>query len=110
MGLGIGLFVRENSGHGEIEIRDQRNVNASEELTRLFDGFQRDDPSERGTWLFVCRSLVEDMGGHLQTSLDAGKAAFAIAMIPDDQPLTVDARSLNDQELGLPPMRRWSES
>lgn len=84
VGLGIGLYVREQPGHGELEIRDQRNVDLSEDFSKLFDAFQQGDSLERGTWLFLCRSLVEDMGGRLEASLEAGNAVLRLRLPRDE--------------------------
>ena len=80
VGLGLQLRVRAVSRGGELELRDLRPVAEDDGLEGVFSAFRQGDGHEQGTWLFVSRTLIQDMGGTLEAQVDGGQATLRLLL------------------------------
>ena len=81
--VGLGLLIRVHSvdGMGLVEIRDVRDGIEQSLPDGLFDAFRKGDTHEIGTRLFIFRSMLEEIGGSLDATLDGGQAVITVRLL-----------------------------
>jgi PAS domain S-box-containing protein len=104
----VELGVRPGSGTVHFFVRDQGLGIPSEEQTRIFDKFYRLDPDMTrgvggtGLGLYICRELVERMGGQISVKSETGVGSTftfdlprAESIGPQPVPLEDEASSMS---------------
>ena len=113
VGTKVVIDARRNDGVVEIRVTDDGPGIPDESLRRIFDLFYRDPDSARavagsGIGLFVCRSLVEAMGGRMWALRPAGGGSefgFTLRVLEADELDTEEPDERHPVSL-LDPVRR----
>ena len=82
----VHVFLREESGHACIEVRDEGPGVPLADQSRIFEQFERgDSPAEvqgLGLGLYVCRQIVEAHGGRISLESRPGEGAAFFVRLP----------------------------